>query len=269
MPEPFLFNTAQSQKDVDKLRDFFNPIFAPEPVGVFAESMSAHFPGMGPDNWFLAKEAATGEIAATFALIPAVWEAGGVRLKVAELGIVGTAAAFRGKGLQRKLYGLFDRVLSEQGYHLSVIQGIPGYYHRYGHHYAVPMEAHIRLPLSAAPGEAAKQAYTFRAAGLEDAAFLESRDAPYRRAHFISSVRGPESWRYLLTHGKNTTYGSDFFIMEPENGGQALYFRVPGYGFGGGLIVNETDAEMGWDAAMAMFAFLACKFKRFYILIFK
>jgi predicted acetyltransferase len=54
------------------------------------------------------------------------WEIEGVRLKVAEMGIVGTQEPHRGKGFMGMLAREFDRTLLDEGWDLAVIQGIPG-----------------------------------------------------------------------------------------------------------------------------------------------
>ena len=103
---------AESARDARKLHDLFAEVFHPEEVGVLAETMFHHLPRMEYRYWFIAEEVKTERIVSAFALIPWTWEMEGVRLKVAEMGIVGTLKAHRWQGLMRALNTEFDATLS-------------------------------------------------------------------------------------------------------------------------------------------------------------
>jgi predicted acetyltransferase len=75
----------------------------------------------------------------------------GTKLHVAEMGLVGTQENHRGRGLMRTLNREFDKTLDEEKFDLAVIQGIPGFYHQFGYHYAIPLENHINMPLHISP----------------------------------------------------------------------------------------------------------------------
>jgi len=113
----------------------------------------------------------------------------GIRLKVAEMGLVGTHGEHRGRGLQKLLNREFDRTLEEEQFDLAVIQGIPGFYHKFGYHYAVAMENHIVLPLEKIPDAFHNSNYTFRLACQDDIPFLMKEDETYRSRYLVSSVR--------------------------------------------------------------------------------
>ena len=102
----------------------------------------------------MAEDKKTRTIVSAFALIPWTWEMHGIHLKVAEMGIVGTLEDHRHRGLMRALNAEFDRTLGNERFDIAVIQGIPGFYHHFGYHYAVTMENHVNLPLYAIPERA-------------------------------------------------------------------------------------------------------------------
>lgn len=178
MNDRYRLRRAISPGDGARLREHFSQVFHPEAVGTLAETMFHHLPGMEERNWFIAEVRGTGQIAAAFALIPWIWELETCRLKVAEMGIVGTLEEHRGRGLQRMLNAEFDRTLAEEEYDLAVIQGIPGFYSQFGYSYAVPLENHINLPLHEIPADSGP--YTYRLAGESDLAFLQMEDEAYR-----------------------------------------------------------------------------------------
>lgn len=259
MNTDYKIRRAESKDDGKRLHDLFQEVFHPEEVGVLAETMFHHLPGMTKENWFIAEEKATGRVVSAFALIPWAWEMEGVPLKVAEMGIVGTLEAHRGKGLMRLLNKEFNQALADEGYDLAVIQGIPGFYHRFGFHYAVEMENHINLHLAALPGKPESPCFDFRRAGVEDIPFLMAKDEAYRGAYSIAVKRTEANWWYLFSESLKTEYGSEFWVMTDPKGEASHYFRIALNGFGKGLIVSEVSEGVDEGAAQEILSF--CKGK--------
>lgn len=249
----YTFKGADLRKDGPRLRRFFNQVFDPEKVGDFAESLTLYFPRMEGRSWFLAEEDSSGEIAAGCALIPWKWRMEHVVLDVAELGIVGTGEAHRKQGLMRRLHAAFMETVREKGFHLVVIQGIPGFYDKLGFRYALPLCAHIDLPLHAVTKEEPGNV-TFRPAGIGDIPFLVEEDEAFARANVVSAVRGVEHWTYLLTDGQKTEYSSEFLIFEDAEGRKG-YARLPRFGFGSGLIVSEVSEGISWEMGAALLGY--------------
>ena len=133
MKNKYTIRRAESSSDGKRLQTLFAEVFYPEKVGVLAETMFHHLPRMEYKYWFIAEEKQTGSIVSAFALIPWTWEMEEIKLKVAEMGIVGTLKAHRGQGLMRILNKEFDKTLEEEKFDLAVIQGIPGFYHQFGY----------------------------------------------------------------------------------------------------------------------------------------
>ena len=260
MDSNYRMRRAESPDDAGKLRHHFDKIFLPEEVGEFAETVFSHLPGMKNEYWFIAAEEETGEIASAFALIPWTWEMAGTRLKVAEMGIVGTGEVHRNKGLMRLLYREFDATLAEEEFDLAAVQGIPGFYRRFGYYYSIPLEPHIDIPLHLVPystGGGDGGSYDFRLAEEGDIPFLLGEDEGYRRSNFISVFRDEAHWKYLLTYSPRIGSGSQFWIMEGREREERCYFRISRQGFGAGLIVSEVSEGISDDALTSLFAF--CK----------
>ncbi|HNV45796.1 MAG TPA: GNAT family N-acetyltransferase [Spirochaetota bacterium] len=254
MNDEYRFRTAQSPDDAEKLKNHFDGIFLPEKVGEVAVALYHHRPGMGPENWFIIEEATTGAIASACTLIPWVWEFEGVRLDVAEMGLVGTAAPHRGRGLMNELARRFAEEMNRRGCDLGGIEGIPGFYARYGYHYAVPLENHINLPLHTCSGMEAG-AYALRTATRDDIPFLMAQDDEYRRAYSLSSVRDAASWDYIFGPSVDTECARDIRIIE-RDGAPLFSFAMMAYGFGAGLIVCEVSEGITCEALCAMLRFL-------------
>lgn len=256
----YTFQTAVSPDYGDKVSALLNRVFHPQRVGDLATTFFRHLPGLKPEHWFTMADDATGDPVASFTLVPWTWEVSGIRLKVAEMGLVGTLESCRGKGLMRRLNRRFDTYVKERGYDLCIIQGIPGFYHHFGYHYAIEFENHIDLPLDRIPvadtDNGANGGFGFRKAGPGDIDFLMDQDEAYRRANAFSVFRSRAEWDYLLTQGRDTEYGSDFWILETRDGRPRFYARVPFEGFGHGLILSEVSEGISHGGFLALAEFL-------------
>jgi hypothetical protein len=221
--------------------------------------MYHHYPGMERKYWFIAEDRSTSAMVSALALVPWTWEIGGIRLKVAEMGLVGTHEEHRGRGLQKLLNREFDQVLHDEQYDLAVIQGIPGFYHKFGYYYSVALENHIVLPPECVPDSGNSHDFSFRLAGEEDIPFLMQEDRMYRSRYLVSSVRDESQWKYLMTWGRKTDCRADFRIMESGNRKEKYYFKIPAVGFGTGLIVSEASENISDTAFRSLLHFCASK----------
>ncbi|MCP4405183.1 MAG: GNAT family N-acetyltransferase, partial [bacterium] len=225
MNTKYTIRRAESVHDGEQLQTLFTEVFHPEEVGILAETIFHHLPGMEHKYWFMAEEKATRNIVSAFALIPWIWEMEGIQLKIAEMGIVGTLKEHRGLGLMRMLNREFDKTLDEERFDLAVIQGIPGFYHQFGYSYSIPLENHINLPLHVIPEKPQHDMYTFRLAGEHDIPSLMQEDKTYRTVYALSSFRDEAHWTYLLTESLKTEYGSEYWIMEHKETMETCYCR--------------------------------------------
>ncbi len=255
----YAIERAEIPKDMEALKSVYSRVFDPEPVATLSDALARHFPRMNQRNWFVARKRDSREIVSALALIPWRWEMDGVELTVAEMGLVATIEEHRGRGLMKMLNREFDRVLIEESYDLSAIQGIPGFYHRFGFHYALDMENHINMPLHSIPADFKSDEYSFRLADKGDIPFLMQEDEDYRKSFFVSGVREEAAWGYLLTEGSRTEYGSEFWIMEHVGKKERHYFRIPFAGFGTGLIVAEIGESITHKALIDAFVFFGKK----------
>ena len=236
----YIFKKAENEAELQELVILFNQVFYPEKVGELAKVLTHHFPNMSYKNWYIAQDNLSTKIVSGFALIPWKWQMQGIPLKVAEMGIVGTAEQHRNKGLFKRCNTLFQEELMSQEFDLSVIQGIPGIYHRLGYHYALPLEHHTELPLYAICNK--ERSLNFRLANEGDLAFLLNEDDTHYKTYAIGSKRSKAQWEYILNESNQTEYASDLYIIETPK--KAYYLRLLNEGFGQGLIVSEASCNM-------------------------
>ncbi len=250
----YIFRHALEADDPKKLKELYGSAFHDEDVAGFADTLLHHFPGLDRRYWYVAEDEKSGKIVSALCLIPWTWMMNGIPLRVAEMGIVATDAGHRKQGLIRRLGEMFAGTVADESFDLCGIQGIPGFYHRLGYHYAVPLNNNVRVPFHTV-GHGFDWGFSFRRASIDDIPFLIKEDQTGAEKNFLFVQRSAEHWRYLLSHSLDTECAGHFWIMERPASGERYYFRISLYGFGKGLIVSEASETVTSDAVRSMLSF--------------
>lgn len=220
-------------------------------LDALAKKLVDHHPNMTLKNIYFVRD--KGRMVSTLNLIPVTWNIGGIKLKVAEMGYVGTLPEYRRKGLIRKLVEAYHRDVEAQGYDLAVIEGIPYFYRQFGYEYAVPLLEETRLRLDQIPDcESTVQIRRFIDEDVPVAIeLLEKAQEKY----FVHSVRDEAIWK--TQH--RTSIASDpepfqAFAVE-ESGRVVAYFRMREIPTEKELLLTEIS-EVDQPVAQAILAFL-------------
>jgi hypothetical protein len=231
---------VSSPEDVERVAAFDALIHGAGSEPTWRAWMSAH-PHIDRAGWLLIEEQASARVVASLCLIPWRIQYGGVELRSAEMGVVGSLEAYRGRGLQRALNQRFTELLHEGGYDLSHIQGIPYFYRQFGYEYALPLEVWWRLELHMVPAAPPAAGYTCRPAELADLPTLVRCYDEAAAALDIAALRDEPGWRYLLGPALDTETAAETWLVCAPDGSPAGYFRVARQGFGEGLIIAEAS----------------------------
>ncbi len=229
-------------------------IHGEEIVAAMTRSLILHHPHTRPCEWPYIEDEATGQIVSALCLIPWTWQYDGVTLNAGEMGIVGTLEPYRRRGLIRVLDGYFKDLLREGEYDLSHIQGIPYYYRQFGYEYTLPLEGGWQIRTDQIPGDvpAHAQAFSFRPATTADIPALARWYDDAARDLNISAARSEAIWCYLLDQQASTATGAETWIVLDSQNTSVGYFRVAKFGFGTGLIVDESS-RLSHPATLAAF----------------
>lgn len=240
-------------EDVDRL-ERFNVIIHGDDVTDFTRSLILHHPHTRPEEWLYIEDSATGEIVSSLCLIPWRWDCQGVTLKAGEMGIVGTHSDYRERGLIRALVARHAEMLEEGEYDLSHIQGIPYFYRQFGYDYAIPLVGGFDLELRQAPDGGAG-GYTLRQAALDEIPALSRLYEAAAERLAIHTIRGHDTWQYMLEHSHNLDEGQTFYLVVNAEGKVVGYLGIAHQGFSDGLIVSEVSG-FPVDAAEAALGLL-------------
>ncbi len=194
--------TLRSLRDeADKARfAAFSTVYNNASEGATCACLTHHHPEMTPDDFWIIESDSTHEIVSTTCLIPWILRFAGLELRAAQLEMVLTQPAYRGRGLVRTQMKNFEQVVKERGFDLSLIWGIPYYYRQYGYAYTIEGSTVESLPVWKIPAVSFQNTQTFRlrpAVPEDIPALINFYDRAFTNLD-LSARRSPAYWHYLL-----------------------------------------------------------------------
>jgi predicted acetyltransferase len=191
-------------------------------VDKLAKKLIDCHPKMTLSDFYVIKE--KGRMISTINLIPATWSIGGIHLKVAEMGHVGTLQEYRGRGLIQKLVSEYHQDVQKQEYDLAVIEGIPYFYRQFGYEYAIPLLEETKIRIDQIPEFKAKM--RVRPLAKKDVPKAKELLDKSQTRYYVHSVRDEAVWKMQ----EKTRVASDpepfqSYVVEEENEVIA-YFRI-------------------------------------------
>lgn len=211
----------ESDKDVEDELALMRLSFTGEKVDEMVERLLANHPGFNRSSFLTVRHG--GRIVASLCMIPLTWNIGGVPLKTVEMGMVATHPDFRKRGLQRILNTEYDQIVKNQGYDISVIEGIPFFYRQFGYEYTIPLDSETVVPLDKLP----------RDLGGTDIRPFEDSDIPTAMEQVLTSqdkllvhsMRSREIWEGQQRTGWQGGRQFVGYVLEVA-GKPVAYFRV-------------------------------------------
>jgi len=165
--------------------------------GATCACLLRHHPETTLDDYWVVEDTTTGEIVSSTCLLPWTCRFAGMDLRVAQLEMVLTHPAYRGRGLVRKQMDNFEQAVKSRGYDLAIIWGIPYYYRQFGYAYAVDGEVCEALPVWKIPSGGTLE-IQLRSAERQDIPFLVEKYDEMVSGLDCYTQRTPAYWRYLI-----------------------------------------------------------------------
>jgi hypothetical protein len=243
----YVIRSAQGAEDVERVAALTRIVHDPG-VAALTRALFLHHPATTLSDLLFVEHRPSQQVVSTLCLIPWAWRVEGVDLPAAEMGIVGTLEPHRHRGLIGALVDRFDERVVERGCVVSHIQGIPGFYQRYGYEFCLPLEGGLRLELRDVPPSEG-QGHRFRPAGVGDIPVLSALYDEAASDLSISAVRDGAIWRYLLDHSTRTETACERWLVYDAEGEAVGYFTVPEHHFGEELVITEAS-RMRYRAAL-------------------
>lgn len=238
--DEFTLQNLDTEDDINQELDLVRKVFGRNSgVDAIVMKFLKNHPLMTLKNHFIVKY--HDSVVACLILIPVDWSIGKVQLKVAEMGIVATHPEYRRRGLMLKLISEYHRILDEQGYDLSAIEGIPFFYRKFGYEYALPLDEETTIPVDNIPDFESTQVVRY----------FEEKDVPHamrllaqnQKRFYVHSLRNEQIWR--MQEDTGISGGDKFQGYVVEKGREVIaYFRIREKREDNQLVLREcSDAD--------------------------
>ncbi|MFW9909831.1 MAG: GNAT family N-acetyltransferase, partial [Candidatus Thorarchaeota archaeon] len=134
--------------EIEELVQFNAEIFG-APYGSMFRRFVDNMPGFESKMNPYIRHLDSGRIASSITAFPCTWSYDDLELRNLEMCFVGTLEPHRKKGLFSILYGHIDRLLKEDAYDITSVQGVPYLYRKFGYDLIIPSWNTINLPVDA------------------------------------------------------------------------------------------------------------------------
>ncbi|MBN1661164.1 MAG: GNAT family N-acetyltransferase [Anaerolineae bacterium] len=186
--------------------------------------MTRPHPTFGPGDFTIVEDTKTGEIASSLCLISQTWSYDGIEFGVGRPELVGTAPAYRRRGLIRAQMEVVHQWSAERGERVQGITGIPWYYRQFGYEMAMTLGGGRGGYKPNVPKlkEGEVEPYRIRAATESDLPFIAEVYAQGVRRWPVACVRDQALWRdELLGKSEENVNRRDLAVIEVAAGDAA------------------------------------------------
>jgi len=195
-----------------------------EILEAFIRRISLKHPRKNEILWFYIKDNKKNKLVSSICLTPLDWQIEDIALPICEMEFVGTLEEYRGKRFIKTLNDLYENVMEQNGYILSVIRGIPYYYRNLGYEYTSSLDDRIMISVSKIPQIDYKQ-ITIRKADLRDLSFIESKYKEFHQNFYIYNRFDLECFKFKYFNEEFDSETRSTYVFE-EAGELKNYFSI-------------------------------------------
>ncbi|MBD3341707.1 MAG: GNAT family N-acetyltransferase [Candidatus Lokiarchaeota archaeon] len=222
--ERFTIHVATGKDDEFEEILKFNISIHHEPVRDYLSRIYLEHPRRATFFWLYVKDVKSNQIVSSIGLMPLEWRVGPLTIPVCEMGFVGTAEAYRKEGFIRKLNKIYEQIMTEKGFLLSVIRGIPYFYRKLGYEFVLPLDNRFLLPKSKIPQENISST-KIRRSTIEDLNFIEKTYEEFNQNFLVWNLYSKDSFIFKYNNSEITDFQEKTYIIE-ENGTPEAYLML-------------------------------------------
>lgn len=202
------------------------------------------------DSTLVVEDTATREIVSTSCFIPQTWSYAGIPFRAGRPELIGTAPAYRNRGLVREQFRVMHAWGEADGQDLQFITGIPYYYRQFGYEPALSVGS-LTVPAHMLPEEDGAEAggdakHRIRVATPEDIPTIVRFAGQTAARSLVSTDRDADLWRYeLFDRGPGSDYSHVVELVEGSDGTVVGLVAYAPYRTGGDLEVTRIEVGPG------------------------
>jgi hypothetical protein len=212
------------------------------------DMMRGDHPTTGAGDFLIVEDTRTGAIASSLCLISQMWSYAGIPFGVGRPEIVGTAPAYRRRGLVRAQFDAVHEWSAARGQMVQVIEGIPWYYRQFGYEMALGLDGGRFGYRADVPDLAASETepYRIRPATEADLPFIARAYEHGMRRGRVACLRDAAQWRYdLAGHSPTSDYRLELRLIETADGEPVGFLAHPPQLWGAGIYVKVYELAPG------------------------
>ncbi len=229
--------------ELERLLSFNVTVHQEESLKKYISRLYLQHPKRDEIYWIYIEKKDSNKIVSSITLMPLEWNFNGIPIPICEMGLVGTLPEYRNRGLMGIMNKLYENIMRQEGYLLSVIRGIPYYYRRFGYEFALNLDERILLNKSQVPSRKLEM-ISFQKAAKQDLAFIKSIYNKEQERFFVTNRFNSDNFMYkFMNDDFDDNFLSTFLIK--IKGKPISYFSI-GMSYDNvafSLIVPEVNEE--------------------------
>jgi predicted acetyltransferase len=229
--------------ELQRFISFNHAVHQEESLKKYVNRLFLEHPQKDEIYWIYIEENDSNKMVSSIILAPLEWDFDGTLIPICEMDLVGTLTEYRNRGLMGILNELYEVIMEQKGYKLSVIRGIPYYYRRFGYEFALNLDERIVLNKNQIQSKEMKKV-SIRKATRQDLDFIKSIYNKQNEKFFITNVYNQNNFYHKFM---NDDFDENFlstYLIE-INGKLTSFFSV-GMSYdsvGYSLVVPEVNEE--------------------------
>jgi len=224
-----------TEEEIEAIINLNMKIHQDEILGTFIRQVFLGYPRKSENLWLYIKDNKENKLVSSICLAPLEWQIEDIILPVCEMEFVGTLEQYRGKRFIKILNELYENIMNQNGYILSVITGIPYFYRTLGYEYVSSLDDRITIPASRIP-EKKYESINIRKANSNDIPFIESKYTQFHRNFYIFNRFDPECFKFKYLKDQFNSEVRSTYIFDEAG--------VPNNYFSFGLSYDNRNYEI-------------------------
>ncbi|MFW9999058.1 MAG: GNAT family N-acetyltransferase [Candidatus Hodarchaeota archaeon] len=226
---------ADSEDELKSIVNFSMEVHQEEVLKTYIPNIFLEHPGRNEILWLYIKDDKLNKLISLICLSPIEWQIEDIPLPICEMEFVGTLEEYREKGFVKLLNKLYEKIIDQNGYILSVIRGIPYFYRKLGYEYVSSLDERIAIPASKIPNKKYEN-LNIRKANSKDLSFIKTKYNQFHKRFYIFNRFEPESFKFK--------YLNDIFNSEVRSTYIFNELSIPTNYFSVGMSYDNQNYEI-------------------------
>jgi len=215
---------ANSEEDLNAILDFNKKVHTEENIKTYIRSIMQKYPRRNDIYWLYIKDYKNDEIVSSLCLSRLEWQIEDIDLPVCEMEFVGTLEPYRRKGFIKILNDLYEKLMEQHGYLISVIRGIPYFYRTLGYEYVSSLDDRIMIKASRIPNKKFKK-ITITSANLKNIALIQTKYSQFHKKFLIFNKFNTDCFKFKYLNDQFNSEVRSTYIIK-EGGSITNYFSL-------------------------------------------